>query len=413
LKNDINFQRKLLRPCEIEEFDKQWGVDPSGSFATQTSWLGSRKSDVLIQKHMNQVNKEKNARMLKLKGLPDENKGLELLHLFVVDLLGRDTTAANIFLQKSDEDFKTVNMVSLSKKGVACTVLVLLNVFFVYYSMLHGYVKGIQWQRAFLVACIIQLLMEVFVIESIECIWINFVVPNLVTNEIRSALDSLNVAINSLCAASSADSRLFLNAPKYLFVSTNLSQQHPELLESMIIQSYFSYLPGEVSKKWRYNSTLVPVESSFIFRLRHVVVFLSLMLQVFGTTPFLVQKIVIRLTQPIILAGVALAALTIFQSTTNTIIFTLVVFFALCLYGRRIYLMRRKAASADSNIMPVDGSIDESSDDADEEHKSETGSLDSRTMSVISSSSKITPLLDSEVALSSEQDYDESEEEDM
>ncbi len=401
LKNDINFQRKLLRPCEIETFDEQWGVDPSGSFAVQTGWLGSKRSDVLIQRHLSQVTKEKNARLQKLKGLPDENKGLELLHLFVMDLLGQDTTAANIFLQKSDEDFKRVSSVSPSKKGVAWAVLVLLNVFFVYYSMLHGYVKGIQWQRAYLVACIIQLLMEVFVIESMECLWINFVVPNLVSNEIQSALDSLNAAISKLCTTTSVDGRLFLNAPRFLFVSTNVSQQYPELLESIIIQSHFSYLPGELSKKWRYNSTLIPVESSFMFRLRNLVVFFSLMLQLLGTTPFLVQKVVIRLTQPIILAGFALVVLSIFQSTTNIVVFTLVVSCALGWYGRRVYLKQRSAATTESNVMPVDDSVDET---ADEEQKSE--SVDSHTVSNMSTTSKITPLLDSEITFSEEEDED-------
>ena len=123
----------------------------------------------------------------------------------MVDLLGQDTTAANIFSQKSNEDFKRIGSVSSSKKGVAWAVLILLNVFFVYYSMLRGYVKGVQWQRAYLTACIIQLLIEVLVIESMECIWINFVLPNLVYNEIHSALDSLNAAINKLCTTIPVD----------------------------------------------------------------------------------------------------------------------------------------------------------------------------------------------------------------
>ncbi len=405
LKNDINLQRKLLRPSEVEDFDAQWGIDPTGAFATHSSllpWVGSHRADVLIQKHMSQVTKEKNARISKLRSLPDENKGLELLHLFVMDLLGQDTTAANIFLQKSDEDFKRVSCVSPSRKGLAWAALILLNVFFVYYSMLRGYVKGIQWQRAYLVACVIQLLMEVFVIESLECLWINFVVPNLVSNEINKALDSLNAAINKLCSTTSVDGRLFLNAPKFLFVSTNLSQQYPELLESIIIQSYFSYLPGELGKKWQYNNTLIPVESSFMFRLRNLVVFFSLLLQLLGTTPFLVQKIIIRLTQPIILAGLAIIVLSIFQSTANIVVFTLVLSLALGWYARRVYLQQKKAANMESNVMPVDDSME---DEVSEEQKSE--SIGSHSVSHASVSSKITPLLDSDIALSSDYESDD------
>jgi hypothetical protein len=37
----------------------------------------------------------------KLVVLPDSQSGLELLHLFVLDILGRDTPAAKIFMTKS------------------------------------------------------------------------------------------------------------------------------------------------------------------------------------------------------------------------------------------------------------------------------------------------------------------------
>jgi hypothetical protein len=52
------------------------------------------------------------------------------------------------------------------------------------------------------------------------------------------------------------DSRYFLNAPEYLFVSTNIAKAYPELMESMIVLSYHNHLPGELAKKWRIGSNL-------------------------------------------------------------------------------------------------------------------------------------------------------------
>ena len=141
-----------------------------------------------------------------------------------------------------------------------------------------------------------------------------------------------------------------------------------------------------------------------MFRLRNLVVFISFLLQILGTTPFLVQKVVIRLTQPIMLAGFAIMVLSIFQSTTNIIIFSVAVSSALAWYGRKVYLKERNAATTKSNIMPMDDSVDEATD---EEHKSE--SADTHTVSNMSTSSKITPLLDSEINLSSEGDEYEVE----
>jgi len=373
LKNDIHFQRKLLRPNEIEEYDAQWGVDPTGAFAATSTWVNRSRADLVIQEHLAFVHKQKKERVSKLRLLPDENKGLELLHLFIMDLLGQNTVAANIFLQKSDEDFKTVKCVSPSRKGLAWAGLVLLNLFFVYYTVLHGFVKGIAWQRAFLIACILQLLMEVFIINTIECIWINFVVPNLVVNEVQDALNALNIAINKVCSVSYADSRLFLNAPNFLFVSTNLCREFPDLLESIIIQSYYSYLPGELSKKWQYRTNILNSETGFVFRLRNLVVFLSLLLKLLGTTPFLVQKVFIRLTQPVILAGIALALMTVFSSTTNIVVFSVIVFAAIFAYGSRIYLRQRNAAAANSDVKPVDENVvEEEMVDGNESKESES-----------------------------------------
>ncbi len=373
LKNDIHFQRKLLRPNEIEEYDAQWGIDPTGAFATTSTWVNRSRADIVIQEHLAFVHKQKKERISKLRLLPDENKGLELLHLFIMDLLGQNTVAANIFLQKSDEDFKTVKCVSPSRKGLAWAGLVLLNLFFVYYTVLHGYVKGIAWQRAFLIACILQLLMEVLIINTIECIWINFVVPNLVVNEVQDALNALNIAINKVCSVSYTDSRLFLNAPNFLFVSTNLCREFPDLLESIIIQSYHSYLPGELAKKWQYRTNILTSETGFMFRLRNLVVFLSLLLKLLGTTPFLVQKVFIRLTQPVILAGIALALMTLFSSTTNIVVFSVIVFVAIFAYGSRIYLRHRNSAAANSDVKPVDENVvEEEVVDGNESKESES-----------------------------------------
>ena len=395
LKCDINLQRKLLRFDEVEEFDSQWGVDPTGAFTRTNSWIHQSRADKVIQDHLLFVQKEKNARLSKFRLMPDENKGLELLHLFIVDLLGQNTIAANIFSQKSDEDFKTFKSVSPSIKGLAWAGIVLLNLFFVYYSILYGFVKGIEWQRAFMVACIIQLLMEVFIINTLECVWINFIVPNLVKNEVKDALNALHAAINKVCTTSHADPRLFLNAPKFLFVSTNLCQDFPDLLESIIIQSYYSYLPGEFAKKWQYKGAVMN-DTGLLFRLRNVVVFLSLLLKMLGTTPFLLQKVVIRLTQPVILAGVAIVIMQLFSSPTNISIFTVVIFLALLYYGRRVYLEQRKAASINSDVRPVDESVVEDADNFGAESKESDS---------ISVASKVTPLLDDSIGEDS--DYEE------
>ena len=125
------------------------------------------------------------AKIEKLRLATDEHTGLEILHLFVLDLLGRDTPAARFFEQKSDEDFKRTKVVTSATKAMAVAVLVVMKAFFAYYSVLYGFTKGLKWQRDYLLACITQMFVEIFINETLEVAWVNFFVPTLVAEEVQ------------------------------------------------------------------------------------------------------------------------------------------------------------------------------------------------------------------------------------
>lgn len=79
-------------------------VDPTGEFSKQWfgSWtinLGSAENS--LKKEMKFVQNETKIKLEKLRTAEDSQIGLEMLHLFVLDILGRDTPAAKIFLVKS------------------------------------------------------------------------------------------------------------------------------------------------------------------------------------------------------------------------------------------------------------------------------------------------------------------------
>jgi WD40 repeat protein len=80
------------------------------------------------------------SKVQKLRLATDRQTGLEIMHLFVLDQLGRDTPAARIFEQKSDEDFKRTRVVTHFSNCVVAAALLGLNAFFAYYCVLYGYV---------------------------------------------------------------------------------------------------------------------------------------------------------------------------------------------------------------------------------------------------------------------------------
>ena len=58
----------------------------------------------LIRQEIQDVKKESDEKRSKLDAASDVQIGLEMMHLFVVDLLGRRTLAARLFITKSEEE---------------------------------------------------------------------------------------------------------------------------------------------------------------------------------------------------------------------------------------------------------------------------------------------------------------------
>ena len=298
-------------------------------------------------------------RVAKLHLLPEENVGIEILTLFILDLLGRDTPAARIFLRKVDEDFKSTRVVTNGYKGLMLVAVILINVFFVYYCMLYGFVKGVAWQRAYMFACIIQLVMEVLIVESIECLWIHFAVPDMVYREVLLATTNMIENLEKFFSSSVPNTKYFLNAPAFLFVSTNVCIHFPKLIESIVVRTYYSHLPGELlSHKWRYHtSVLDPTQSSF-FGLRKVTVFSTLfgLLKVMGSTPFIYQRIVIRLTQPIFVTGASYVFIAFISK--NKVAIALSVVLAVAIAGFLYWRSHRRHSNELQKVAAIGNTLD-------------------------------------------------------
>jgi hypothetical protein len=139
----------------------------------------------LLKAELLAVQNESEKKFQKLRFAHDTHIGLELLHTFVLDLLGRNTPVAKIFRTKSEEEydspfslpslpsaaslhsfvslsparslvrsFRHSMVVSTGVKVIAWIVVILINFFFVFFSILRGLERGADWQRLFLMACI-------------------------------------------------------------------------------------------------------------------------------------------------------------------------------------------------------------------------------------------------------------------
>jgi hypothetical protein len=106
---DIMEQRKALKRSQQDGFDEMWGIDPTGEFSKQRQnyllfWSQPKSSGDIIKKELEFVEKESKLKSHKLEYASSVQTGLEILHYFILDLLGRDTPVARIFLTKTEEE---------------------------------------------------------------------------------------------------------------------------------------------------------------------------------------------------------------------------------------------------------------------------------------------------------------------
>lgn len=238
----------------------------------------------------------------------------------------RDTAPAKIFRSKVDHDFRESKYVTLTAKRCGWAVIVLLNVIFIYFSLLRALQRGQKWQTMYLTACIFQLVAEILFYETSECVLLHYIIPALAQNEVRSVRYVVLTAIQNIWSAAPPDN-LILDAPKYLYVSTSLANKFRDLLESVIIQSYHSYSPGELAKKWRGPGYLLltsPEPSlwssarSSARRVTLSALTISFMQTVGAMSPT-IQRVMIHTLQPLVLAALVFFGQLVY--TTNPLYF--------------------------------------------------------------------------------------------
>jgi hypothetical protein len=311
LVSELSLQRDVLKGPERQLFDAQWGLNASGVFLEGDmrrgvlSWSAQPSPQVLVGRELAFVRTETAKKVEKLRYATDQHSGLEILHLFIVDLLGRRTPAARIFETKAMDDFKHTRVVSKTMKRLAVLGLVLINAFFVYYAMLTGYRRGAPWQRMYLVACLLQFAVEILLFETMECVWINCCIPVLVSSEVRRVGDDIIEVVQQMCAGHQVDPTYFLNAPDYLFVSTNIAKRFPELMESILVRMYHSHLPGEMAQIWQAG---VVVRTNRHERIRRATLLGGILgtLQYLGTAPFVLHRMFVRFSQPFAFSALVL-----------------------------------------------------------------------------------------------------------
>ena len=351
LKHAILQQRNNLYPNQRQEFDRDWGFsDDNIILANQCNDI-CRVLDDVYDTSIHEINR--------IHALPEDIAGLEIIHLFVNDMLGRNSSQSKIFQSLTSENFVDEKLVSLTFKWVAGIFLILLLLCFMLFTILRSNQRGLRWQQSFILSCVLQCVIEIVFNETTTVLWINYGLPSLITKKIVHIKTKIEQTILALIENRSyvdspfEKSVITCNVPDYLFVSYAVAKAYPHLLESEIVLSYKTPTPGKYSGwQWKQfapehhlydTDTMHYMQQASHWFIRSFIVTTIITLHLFGSIPLELQGFVVQCVQPAITGSMALFALAlhwIFANSNYTVVFFVIVFVVVFVIYRRYNLRK-------------------------------------------------------------------------
>ena len=283
---------------------------------------------------------------------------IDLFYRFILDLLGQSQDG-KLFQKKLENESEGESSSSVYSKILAGATILALNIFFCTYVILKAYVKESTWQTLYLNLCIFQIVTEVFVFSSVECVLLHFTLPSLAFDAVQKVLSTITHLIDDLLETEVVPDPFnilcIFNAPQHLFVSSRLAVQFPNSLESVLISSYNTCVPTSLLETIRLTNGLDSNKLSGDKNKRNMWTTFISSCKRLGTFPFLIQRLVVRLVQPIVLTGVTtLFAFVKMDAIYSAVIFILLIALTLLIW----YLTVRFRKTTDrmmtaSSVVPI------------------------------------------------------------
>jgi uncharacterized membrane protein len=152
----------------------------------------------------------------------------------------------------------------------------------------------------------------VFLFQSINVMWVHWVIPRLIQRDVTVVVNSLKSLI-ATSLANPVDWQQPLDATDHFFVSKAIAQRYPHLLESAIVMSFHSYFPpGRMSNQWGNARDAMLDRNrnralSLFLRVLSVTGVVIGLLQLVGTLNMNVQTFIMSLVLPIAFVAVYVA----------------------------------------------------------------------------------------------------------
>ena len=216
-------------------------------------------------------NERLQSQLLKYKyAMNSSSIGVDLLFLFIEDLLGQQSPAANAFRAKVDYS-QEAHGVSLEHKTVGYVLCLVLIIGCSLDTALMLSKGEYAWQGLVLVACIFQIAFEVLLVETILCVITHYVIPSQFRTEIdkiwpilfdlvdKLGAQSETVAVQRSVGADEATTEAqggdsMVDVPSYFYPSSALATlvEFQDTLEAQLIRLHSTYCIGEMATGWQF-----------------------------------------------------------------------------------------------------------------------------------------------------------------
>jgi len=146
--------------------------------------------------------------------MPANVLGVQLMKLFLCDLLGRDTVEAKIFQQAVEKELPTARVVSLWAKVLSVLLVIGLNFYFIFAAILYGKDKSYEWQGIWLSTFLVNITFDITVSSTLEVLVLDYIIPLTIKGRTASIKKKLNDIIECITIESNNN------------ISTNSNSNH-------------------------------------------------------------------------------------------------------------------------------------------------------------------------------------------
>jgi hypothetical protein len=184
----------------------------------------------------------------------EKEKGKRLLFLFQRDLL--PGVSGKILESKGQRDNIAVQTVSWEAKAAGWAFIGLLNVGMLFYILLFALSQTVHRQGAWALSFLLWLVVEILFVSSAVVVFTHIFIPSLIMKDVNKiklkladSIRTFNKSVRTRRRLSTADTITddpeSFNAASYLFVSSRLAQQWPDLREAQIITQFRTPWPKQ------------------------------------------------------------------------------------------------------------------------------------------------------------------------